>query len=286
MSLGSLSVERPELLWWLLLVVPVIGLSVWTRRALPRRRMVLATALRVAGVVALVLALAGLTRNEPVDALGVVYAIDASASVGTAGQRQALQFVQASLKHQGSKDVAGVVAFGADALVEQQPREHLALDGLETAPVPHQTDLAGGLRLASALLPGDRARRIVLLSDGEQTRGDAAQQVLATAGGDLQVAVVPLGGVRGPDAWLDDLLAPPRADEGAAYDVRVVARTDQEADGTLRLYRNGTYLGNLAVHLEPGRADVFTFRQEARRAGLYRYKATLDVATAGVDTVP
>src|SRR5690606_11203190 len=156
-------------------------------RQLSPLRLAVATLLRLALLLALTLALAGLTRKEAVDDLGVVFVIDRSASVGEGGARRAGDFVRAALASQGEDDVAGVVVFGADALVETQAREELVFDGVESGPVPHQTDISGGLRLATALLPADRARRIVLLSDGEETRGDAATQVLLTAGDDLEI---------------------------------------------------------------------------------------------------
>ncbi|MBW2254228.1 MAG: VWA domain-containing protein [Deltaproteobacteria bacterium] len=213
--LGSLGVERAEYLWLLLLALPIVGLAVWSRREIGRRRRIVATGLRLLLLLLLVLSLAGLTRQEPVDALGVVFVVDRSASVGPQGQAQALEYVHASLQHQGRDDIAGVVVFGADALVEVEPRDALELPGIESVPVPHQTDIAGGLRLASALLSGDLSRRVVVLSDGEETRGDASAQVLLTAGDDLEVAVVPLQSSHGPEVWLEDLLVPARVDEGA-----------------------------------------------------------------------
>src|SRR5690606_14173122 len=151
-----------DYLWLLLLVLPVVALAVWSKRkaSLPRR--LFAAAVRCLLLLVLTLALAGLTRNEPVDALAVVFAVDRSASIDVDGQRDALDFMRRSLGHRADADLVGVVAFGADALVESEPRVDLALQGIESAPSPHQTDLAGGVRLASALLPADRARRIVV----------------------------------------------------------------------------------------------------------------------------
>jgi Ca-activated chloride channel family protein len=76
---------------------------------------------------------------------------------------------------------------------------------------------------------------------------------------------------------LEDLLVPSRVDEGSTYEVKVVARSDEPASGTLRLYRNDEYLGELPVELDGQRARVLSFRQDASTAGLYRYRATLEV---------
>ena len=75
----------------------------------------------------LVLALAGLTRKNKVDALGVVFVVDQSASVSSEGRKKAVDFINQSLVHQESGDVTGVVVFGAEALVDTSP-----VDGLKT----------------------------------------------------------------------------------------------------------------------------------------------------------
>jgi Mg-chelatase subunit ChlD len=279
--------ERPEFLWLLLLAAPLIALAFWSRRKLTLFRRLLALALRLALLFTIVAAIAGFTWKQAIDALGVVFVIDRSASVGGSGQAQAQAFVEAALQHQGKDDRAGVVVFGAQGMVEVEPKADLEFHGVEATPSPHQTDISSGLRLGTALLPADRARRIVLLTDGEQTRGDAAAQALLTAGDDLSISVVSIGGEGGPDVLLEDLVTPPRVDEGAAFDVRVVMNAEQPAAGTLRLYRNTEYLGDMQVALEGGgRASVYTFRQEAEQAGLYRYRATFEARDAAMDATP
>lgn len=282
-----LAFERPDLLVLLLVLLPIVGLGLWSRRKVSPLRRALAVGLRSVAVLTLVLGIAGLTWLQAVDALGVVFVVDRSASVGASGQAQATAFIEAALQHQGADDRVGVVAFGAEGMVELEPQADLVYRGVESAPSPHQTDIASGLRLATALLPSDRSRRIVVLSDGEQTRGDAAAQVLLAAGDDLSVSVVPLGGGDGPDVLLEDLLAPARVDEGASFDVRVVLNAGQPAAGSLRLYRNDAYLGAMDVQLEgAGRAKVLTFRQEAGKAGLHQYRATFEPADPSMDQRP
>ena len=282
----TFGLERPELAWLLLLAVPVVWLALRSRRQLSRRRMMSATAVRLLLLLSLVLSIAGLTWYRPADALGVVFVLDRSASVDPAARLAAEKFVTEALKSQGDEDLAGVVVFGGAAYVDVQPRAELQWHGVEVKTSPHNSDLAAGVRLASALLPSDRTGRIVLLSDGEETRGDVATQVLLTSGTDVEVAVVPLERATGPDARLEDLLTPSRIDEGAAYEIRVVARAAKPGPGKIRLYRNDEYLGELPVQLTGDRADVFSVRQEASTPGLYRYRAVLEVDDPSNDVVP
>ncbi|MEZ4238763.1 MAG: VWA domain-containing protein [Myxococcota bacterium] len=276
----SIGLERPEWLL-LLLLLPLFPLAArYGRRTLRRRRWWLALGLRALLLTVLALVLAEPTLRRPVDDLAVVFVVDGSASVGADGQAAALQFVQEALEQQRPGDRAGVVVFGAEAMVEQQLQADLRVDAFESRPNPQHSDLAAGLRLGTALLPGDRTRRLVLLTDGEQTHGDAAGQTVLAAGDDLQLSVVPLGGTDRPEVLIEDLVAPTQVDEGAAYEVRVVARAEQDATGTLRLYRNDRYLGEMPVTLPAGRSQVLSFRQQADAGGLFRYRAQLEVDPA------
>ena len=234
--IGIFAFEHPVYLWLLTALIPIVLLPLWTRRTQGRMRTLVSTLFRVVLVLLVVFALAGLTRKVEVNALGVVFVVDRSASVGEDGRRQAADFIDEALEHKEKDDMAGVVVFGGEALVDTAPTRDLKTHQIASKPSPHHTDIASGLRLGTAVMPPDRARRIVLLSDGDQTRGKAESQILLTAGSDLQVSTVTIGGATGPDALLDDLVVPSRLDQGAAYRMRIVARSAQPGTGRIRIY--------------------------------------------------
>jgi uncharacterized membrane protein len=281
--IGKLGFEYPKYLFVLLLAIPMAALIYGSKRKIGLPRLVVALTARLLVLLVLALALAGLSWKKPVDDLAVVFVVDESSSVN-GSDAEVTAFIQKALEGQQDNDVAGIVAFGADAMLDTAPKAHLEYHGVEARPSPHQSDISAGIRLASAVLPSDRARRVVVFTDGEETRGDAATQALLTAGDDLEISVVPIGGQHGPEALLEDLQAPGRVDEGATFDVRVVARSDEPAKGKLRLYRNDQYLGETEVDLVGGRSQVISIRQQADSAGLYRYRAELEV-NGQVDTI-
>ncbi len=278
--------EYPTALWLLLLAPVLVAMAWFTRRRIGRGRLIGATLVRLLLLAVLVSALAGLSHRKLVDDVGVVFVIDRSASVSDEGRRNAVGFVQDALQFMEEGDKAGVVVFGADAFVEREMADRIEFHAVETDPGIHQTDIAAGLRLAQATLPADTAHRIILLSDGEETRGDATGQVMLAGAGDLELSVVALSRGALPEVVVESLIVPDRVTEGAGFEVRTVVRSVRDGSGKLRLYRNENYLGEVPVTLHAGRADVFTFRQVASESGLYRYRAVLDVDDRGVDTLP
>src|SRR5262245_44504133 len=153
---------------------------------------------RFAWLALLVLALAGPTVTRRLDRQAIVFVLDGSAS--TAGARDAAEgAVRAGLDQKRDDDRVGVVQAAAGARVEEPPSERPLFTRLAASLPSDGSDLAAGLRLAGALLPSGYAGRVVLLSDGQQTVGDAVAAARELAARDVRVDVLPLGGTAQPD---------------------------------------------------------------------------------------
>ena len=117
----SIAFTRPE---WLL-SLPVIGAALWyaargSYADLMGARRVVAWVLRVALLVAVVLALAGAQLVRPAERLTVVFALDASYSVPLAERERALDFVRQSLAFREPGQRAALVVFGRQAMIESE----------------------------------------------------------------------------------------------------------------------------------------------------------------------
>ncbi|HEU0234926.1 MAG TPA: VWA domain-containing protein, partial [Candidatus Limnocylindrales bacterium] len=175
----------------LLLLVPALGFTVLlhlgARRRLGAGRRRLGLLVRSALLGALVLALAGFQLVLPVDRLATVFVLDLSDSVGADGREDALAFLRESLAEMPEDDLAGIVAFGKEALVERLPSDLADVDAIRSAPVRGATDIGAALRLAAALFPDDAQKRIVLLSDGNDTTGSGQTEAALAADRGIQV---------------------------------------------------------------------------------------------------
>jgi len=279
---AGVTFEAPEYLLLLLLLVPLYLAA--GRRTFTAGRPRLAAVARVLVLIAVVLAAAGLTIRLPSDRLGVVFVLDRSASLPEATRGESLTFVNAAAATMSNTDRAAVVVVGDGAMVEREPASGLTLPSVESAVSPHQTDLASGIRLAEALVSSDTTRRIVVLSDGEETRGDAVGQA-GSAEPDVELWTLPYARDDVDEVLLEGMSAPDQVAEGGTFELRVVARAGAPTSGTLHLYRGDAHLGSLPVELTGGRADLFVLRQEADLPGTLRYRAVLETAD-DADAIP
>src|SRR5204863_3132757 len=165
-------------------LVFTLGLNAGSRRRMGAARRRAAIGVRSLLLACLVLALAGLQLVLPVNRLATVFVVDMSDSVGQAGRESAITYLRSALEVMPDGDVGGIVAFGKDSLVERLPAELREIDRVASTPVQSATDIGAALRLASALFPDDAQKRIVLLSDGNDTTGGGqAEAALAGAQG-------------------------------------------------------------------------------------------------------
>src|SRR6266545_6513707 len=149
-----------------LLLVPILVVLLylaWRDNALPALRSRLTLVCRATICTLLVLALAGLTLEQPVDRQAVVFVADLSASA--AGSRSAQErFISQAVAAKRPDDVFAVVGTARQAVVDRVLGGSLSFDGLHAQVVDDGTDLAAGLRLAGGLLPATYRSRVVLLS--------------------------------------------------------------------------------------------------------------------------
>jgi Mg-chelatase subunit ChlD len=282
-----LSFDNPS--WLLLLGLPPL-LWAWSHRSLAglgRWRRWRALALRSLLIALLVLALAEVQLVQVSDRVAVLYLVDRSLSIPEEKIQAAMEYVNASIRRQRDQhreDLVGVIAFGREAAVEVPPVafDMQLAEHFETAVDAEATNLQAALRLAGALFPADASKRIVIVSDGNQTVGDALDQARVLAEQGVGIDVVPLHRAPRSDVAVEKVMLPPQARRGAPFDARVVVnatRPDGDARpiaGRLRVYRidgeREQLLAEQRVALEPGK-KVFRFREELRAADFYTYEA-------------
>jgi uncharacterized membrane protein/Mg-chelatase subunit ChlD len=259
------------------LIAIVVLLHLTSRRRLGAGRRRAALAVRALVLTFLVGALAGFQLVLPVDRLAVVYVVDLSDSVGTAGRADALSFLRDSLLAKQDEDVAGIVAFGGDALVERLPSDLEEIDRIASTPIKDATDIGAALRLAGALFPDDAQKRIVLLSDGNDTTGSGQTEAALAAARGIQVQTH-LTGLNGADEVLvERLTSPSTARKGESIQVSGDVTSTSAQPATVRLFVNGELAGTKNVELAQG-ANRVDFLFTAKEAGFLRFRITVEAA--------
>ena len=240
------------------------------------KRALAALAVRWTLLTSIIFALAGLQAVQFTNKLAVVFLIDASDSVGPGGVEQAAQFVRDALRSMRADghDEAAVVVFGADAHIERAMSEVRDLDQIGTQVRSAGTNVEGAIRLGISLFPADAAKRIVLLSDGKQTLGDAEAAVRLAQATNIRLDVVPVPSVQGPDAAIERIDAPQRASAGQIIPLQIVVRSNQAMRAQLTVFSGPDIVAQETVNLITG-LNEFSVRANATRTGFSAFRVQL-----------
>lgn len=222
-------------------------------RGMEGRREILSVGLRLIITTSLIMALAGIQIMRPSNRLAVLFLLDGSDSIPPQARSTAEVFIQASLNEMGPDDQAGLIVFGRQAVVERPLSTSRELGVIRSSPAGDQSNLEGAIRLALALLPPDAARRIVILSDGVQTSGNAETAARLAAATGVQIVVVPLVSSQEAEVMVTDVSAPTHLREGERFELQVSLDSSQPDEGLMRVFANGELIYQASQRIERGR---------------------------------
>ncbi len=283
--------SSPEWLFALLLIPLVVFQSRRSLAGLGAIRRWVSMALRVLLVAVAVLALAEAGWLQVSREVTTIFLMDRSASISATEQQKIFKYMASvsALREKdgrGSDDLAGLVVLAKGAVVELAPRENFnSPQWMDSSIGIDHTDIGEGLRMAAASFPAGSRKRVVLISDGGQTRGEAFGEARRLAEAGVTVEVLPLHRLKSPEMLVERVAVRSEAREGEAVDVRVVLRASQAASGQLELLMDGQLVGSRSVRMS-GQARLLseTFSVRLEKPGFYSFDARLRPAS-GCDTI-
>ena len=263
-------------LWPFLLsaVLSLLAAELWLayRQGLP----LYPIAARCAALVALAIAIANPRLLRASSALDVILNVDLSRSVGQDGREKAQAVIDAAKRFHGAETRTGLLSFGRVPEWESLPRERPPVVDFAARFDRDQTDLQAALQASLAQIGEGRQGRILLISDGNENRGETGRVIPLLRAHDVQVWTLPVGLSRGRnEAFLSELRVPRLVDSAEGFEVRAVVESLRETPGRLRLLRNGVVQSERQIELKPG-ANPFVFRDSIRERGNHSYELLLE----------
>ena len=231
-------------LCWLPLRNTMVALSPFRRRTiLVVRLLILATT---------IVALAGPKWRAPSDRLAVVYLVDTSASVSREAKAAARRYVETSIRNARSDDDYAVVGFAETSEIWHAFGGGITLSDWPELEKRRGTNYREALHFAASILPSDRRRKIVLLSDGNDTSGEAEASVSDLVRMGIEFDAVALQNPDSPEVLVESVQAPRNIAPNEHFDLTTIIRSTIKQTGTVRLYENQYLLQQRQVDLLPG----------------------------------
>jgi uncharacterized membrane protein len=296
--------DRPIFLL-LLILLPLLWIfSLRSLSSLGTKRRIVALLLRSLVMTCLILALAEVQLQKSSDKVTVIYLLDQSDSIPSLKRELMLDYVVREVQEHrraNRNDRAGIIVFGRDAVIEVPPFDDDIPDTGSLESFLEQrdaTNLEAALKLAQATFPEDAAKRIVIVSDGNENVGNARSVSPSLASNGVGIDVVPVQLTTRAEVAVEKVTLPTDIRRGTPFEVQTILNNliaDGQPDaeelvgGKLRLTRmvggREELVAEERVELPPGKSAI-GFRTSIESPAMYTYQATFVPDDVNDDLMP
>lgn len=230
------------------------------------------------------LVVSGVAIPMPAAVQSIVFVIDRSGSISPAARSAQDRFIRASMGAMREADTFGVVAFGRESHLECEAGPRRTDFAASSRPDEAETNIESALRVALHALPPGPGRRIVLLSDGNETRGDALAAAAEAASVGVPIDVVLPGQDAAAEVGITSFVGPETVNLDEPFELRIAVASTESTGAVVTVHQNSALALRQEVALSPGK-NVFILPWSLTNPGLSVFECRIGVAE-GSDRLP
>ncbi len=208
--------------------------------------------------------------------LDVVLGVDLSRSVGQQGREKARDILQIARRMTTAETRTGLFSFASTPEWELLPRREIPSAEFASRLDREETDIQAALQAALAQSGDGRQARILLISDGNENRGETWQILPLLRAQGAQVWSLAVGLARGRnEIYVSDLNLPRQVDSGEGFEISAALESLHEAPARVKLLRDGMVQVEQGVQLKAG-VNHINFRDSLKERGSHRYELLVE----------
>ncbi len=175
--------------------------------------------------------------------------------------QDAVEYLRETIEDMPTGNEYGIVTFGKNTLVEQFLTDQKYYGGLMTLPDKAATNFEEAFSKALTLLSQNANKRLVVLTDGKETRGDIQHMAQALTAGQVEFLTLFYEDEQAQDAYVDNVTLPAYLHPGDKYNIQVTVESNYDTDAVILLYNGSQQTAANNVHLNKG-SNRFVFSEQ------------------------
>jgi Ca-activated chloride channel homolog len=237
----------------LLLLLPVV----WLRFRVPGRTAQLSLVLKCAAFTALVIALADPWAQMLVRKLAVTVLMDTSASMPRESIQRGQSMLRDLVRHNSGAQLR-LITFGGTAKLQELPQQadRVVIPQTVDPNAGMTTDMESALQLALSTFPQQGARRVLVISDGNENRGHVLTEALRARESGVSVSTWPVGGTARMPVQLASISMPSEVFSGEHFTLSLRLNSAKALPARVSIVSQGQEIGAASVNLHAGANDV------------------------------
>jgi Ca-activated chloride channel family protein len=273
---GNQKLDAGFSLWPMLLIAALVVLAIEVALAFRGRMPLSPLLIRAAALGALIVAVLNPKIFQSTTALDVVLDVDLSRSVGQEAREKAREVLEAVGHAKKPETRTGMIVFGRAPEWEFLPRENFPAGDSALRLDREETDIQAALQASLAQIGEGRQGKILLISDGNENRGEISRIIPLLRSHGTQVWTLPVSLSRGRnEAYLSDLASPRQVDSGEGFEIAGKIESLRDAPARIKLLRDGVLIHEQELQLRSGTNQV-SFRESLFERGNHSYELLLE----------
>ena len=160
------------------------------------------------------------------------------------------------------------------AELQKLQKEHEQIESWRKEIGADDTNLEAACRLARATLPMEARRRVVLLSDGNSTRGDLMRETSELRKAGISVFTIALRKKDVPEVMAEDLVAPAEAQVKAPFDLEFHIQSNRATEAEVKIFRNKFLVATKTLQLKEGK-NLLEIPKISLEEGFHEFEAVV-----------
>lgn len=222
----------------------------------------------------LVLSFANITISIRGKNISTVFLLDVSESISSF-KGSGEDFINSALEIMPKGNKAGVILFGDNAKVDKIIDNKSFYKPLNSSPVSTATNIQSAVETAITLFEDGTSKRIVLITDGEENKGDILKSVPLINAENIDLKVYKVTEKSGDEIYIDNITIPDNISIGEEFSVKIDVEANYNTSAKLTLFSGREKVGEQTVEVKKG-SNSFVFRDVQNSGGFKNYRVTIE----------
>ena len=222
----------------------------------------------------LLLSFANITISIKGKNVSTVFLLDVSESISSF-KDSGESFINSALEIMPKGNKAGVILFGDNAKVDKIIDNKASYKSLNSSPVSTATNIQSAVETAITLFEDGTSKRIVLITDGEENKGDILKSIPLINAENIDLKVYKVSGKSGDEIYVDNVTIPDNIAIGEEFSVQIDLQSNYSTSAKLTLFSGREKVGEQVVEVKKG-SNSFIFRDVQNSGGFKSYRVTVE----------
>lgn len=268
---------------WVLILYPLIVfliLMISKKSYNNKLKKNITTVIRCFVMLLLILALADISIVKTSKETTTIFLSDVSESMYK-NKENIKNFIVDAIKDKKEDDSVASVVFGENSTLDVNLTKNLTSDILETDVNGSYTDIEQGILKSMALLPRETNKRIVILTDGKENKGNLRKLVRSIKDQNIEIKVKNIESDLTSEVYVDNFYIPQKVNLGEQFQINMNIFSTVDTNSKITVIADGEKVITENITLRKG-VNNYVLNDIAKKMGFVNYELLIEPDTDGL----